>query len=493
MNASVNINEILSPEELAACQAYFITTSNNALDDLAEPPCFRIWFRLVLLSLRRADPPKSTDCQCGVTTQALPSPPSSIATLPSASSIILRGSPGPSVGAPPAAVLPSEASATDPPRSSVKPAPSTTLSSPVSSPPAKLPTINRATKPFASKPLISPISANPTKPQIVAPPPSKSAAPAPLTTHNNTLASTSKPSIAISGQPRPRKSTSPIVKRQTSNSVGFQTAKRSSPIPASAITAKRPSVSGSRASAGPSAGATASNAAVQSTTRSTVQSAAQPKLPPTTPLAGKPSAIVPTNGNPSRTSTPSAVSRPSASSPPSQSPSTKQSVPIAPSRMGQPRSNSLPCALAPTLKPLASQSKVSINAPSTSRMAELERKFEALGDPKFPCTRHSSSTSHPAPQTTTTPQRGDAKMDLPIKTSNKRKHEDVDSYKSPGECSDEESKFRSSNGRSNNERDRESSHGGLRESQVGRNYYNEPSKRHRRDRYGDYYDGSDST
>ncbi|CEL58795.1 hypothetical protein RSOLAG1IB_12196 [Rhizoctonia solani AG-1 IB] len=241
MSGSVSVNEILTPEELAACRAYFISTSKDLPERLAEPSCFRFWARLVSLTLRQNKAANSDTTPGEAATRTPGSILSSSDTiLPSVAPITSTQSSGVTVVAP----KPSEPPIPKPRELFTEAKIGSSLTTPTSPLSSESPIIKGASKQATPK-----VSAVPTM--------TPNSASAPTTVQSSVSSQqvdkppSKKPSNRASLDGRPTddppagktllqskaKNVSPIPARQVTVPTR-QTAKRSSPMPSSAITVK---------------------------------------------------------------------------------------------------------------------------------------------------------------------------------------------------------------------------------------------------------------
>ncbi|CEL54996.1 hypothetical protein RSOLAG1IB_11808 [Rhizoctonia solani AG-1 IB] len=272
MSGSVSVNEILTPEELAACRAYFISTSKDLPERLAEPSCFRFWARLVSLTLRqnKADGSDTIPGEAGTRNSAsIPSPSDTI--LPSVAPITSTQSSAATVVAP----KPSEPPVPKPRELFTEAKIGSNLTTPASLLSSESPIIKGASK-----------QATPTLSAVPTMAPNSASAPA---TVRSSVSSqqvdktpSKKPSNGTSLDGRPTdalpagktllqskaKNISPIPARQIMAPTR-QTAKRSSPMPSSAITVK--TSKSSRPQHASTAGPTSTWTTKETATRSSTQ------------------------------------------------------------------------------------------------------------------------------------------------------------------------------------------------------------------------------
>ncbi|CAE6472702.1 unnamed protein product [Rhizoctonia solani] len=212
MSVSVSVNGILTPEELSACRAYFISTSKSPPEHLAKPACFHFWARLVALTLRQDKAASSDTVPEGLRSSAsATSTPSSSTTLPSVTPITSSSSSATII----AVQRPPELPISESRKSSTPVTASSTSTTPTSLSLPKLSVAKEVTKKAAPK-----LSTSSASLQKLAKITSKNAL-------NN---------APVDG-PKARKTTSAMAARQDITPFR-QTAKRSSTMPSSAITRK---------------------------------------------------------------------------------------------------------------------------------------------------------------------------------------------------------------------------------------------------------------
>ncbi|CUA72899.1 hypothetical protein RSOLAG22IIIB_05089 [Rhizoctonia solani] len=482
MTRPAKVGEILSPEELAACRAYFIIASNNVFDTgLAEPACFRIWLRLLLrahptlFGLARTEPSAIVDHE---KTRALPSvTPSSTAST--TTSVSHSGSPDVTH---PSTVPAPERSDIAPPRASTSVALSSASNTAAATP--------STTEPPPSKPptCVAPSHSAKvrTDSQNAAPPASKSPTVPPNAPGGTSATS---PSVVTPTQPNPKKSTSAaVLQHPRAAPTTGQIANQPSPVPKPATSsianpASKPQVSSTTSTT------TGDIASQSAPTNIVTQTAARPGL--VTRAAGTTSTVAPASGHCVHT-TVAPLLHPVALPAVDQQTSIKASAPSALS-VSQP---SVPMSISETtLRTAVQQRYPALPGLPASLQVRLGSIYEARGEPTHDVYKgfydilynffvKNGGLHRLAAQLSQAPagsQTGQSGTTPQAEDSNKRKRDDANSR---DHSTDEEYRGRNNTSHGSN--------GGFGEQRSGCGQSTRPKRRkRRRDRYVDYYDDRD--